>query len=554
MAYIDTLRSELEKKKEQLSLLQEDMEHVKKNRKEISFINKEIKRLETSIMHLEEESIRRDTVEMMESHIPEEIKQFAEYQFARGGYISKNTAPLIGEMQNVEDGKVIFTYGGVPETYEGKLVFQMIDGQCYRYEERKVYDFDTGEELTNILITVEGNGEKYTTTAMKRNDVWTYHMNNTYQWKEVEDSTQIPFQEMITRHNGSEVFKQFFDENYMPTQKKETIKKQVLISEKQQTREEPKTVNDLKKMYSIVLDEEFAIITVRKPRKDWQMDYAFYDPMIQKAGGEVTTKLYFQDEEGRVSFIPELSDKVEEKDGKYYLSHAARYYPTRKGTTVFDVHEWSLEKQNNNKEDKYTRYVTLDALGKVVKVFESSIPIDFPMTDLYHRKKDENGQLSIQLVDLKGNVHKIKETGKAGENNLTEKTFGPQNDYQLRVIYKEKEPVYAFVIGDNFNHIDFCTAQELQAYYQKSITEFQRYGIPVDDKSCFVKMGEVIENFNESFMQGKFIPLTNQKEKQEQEKSLQELAQELKTLEIQEQGLQELEREYRKLEEQVREI
>ena len=115
---------------------------------------------------------------------------------------------------------------------------------------------------------------------------------------------------------------------------------------------------------------------------------------------------------------------------------------------------------------------------------------------------------------------------------MKEKTFGPRGDYQLKVVYKDKEPVYALFIGDDYsNHQnEFCTAEELRECYERQTRELKRCGIWIDEESCFAQMEEIIENFNETFMQGEFVPSLDKSKAKKEDKSVTELAEELSEL------------------------
>ena len=52
----------------------------------------------------------------------------------------------------------------------------------------------------------------------------------------------------------------------------------------------------------------------------------------------------------------------------------------------------------------------------------------------------------------------------------------------------------------------------------------------MDEDSCFSQMEEVIENFNETFMQGEFVSSIDKIKVKEEEKSVTELAEELSEL------------------------
>ena len=304
------------------------------------------------------------------------------------------------------------------------------------------------------------------------------------------------------------------------------------------------TLDDLKKEYEYVFDRDSGIVTARKVEKR-EVPYTLHLPdgtTVQKTreeNGKVSDHLFFKDKNGIVTLIPELSYQEEgDINGDHYRSSdSSTYGSTRHGSHTFDVHEWGFEGHDEEGKqigrfDKHYRYVTLDDSQKLVKVFESENYIDKPWGDLYHRNKDENGKQCIRLVDLAGNIHSIKEGGKVGEKGLKEKTFGPRGDYQLKVVYKDKEPVYALFIGDDYsNHQnEFCTAEELRECYERQTRELKRCGIWIDEESCFAQMEEIIENFNETFMQGEFVPSLDKSKAKKEDKSVTELAEELSEL------------------------
>ena len=73
-------------------------------------------------------------------------------------------------------------------------------------------------------------------------------------------------------------------------------------------------------------------------------------------------------------------------------------------------------------------------------------------------------------------------------------------------------------MGNDYNE-EFCTVKELR--------EFQQYGMYIDEDSC---LEEIIQNFNETFMQGEFVPSLDKTKAKKEEKSVTELAEELFTL------------------------
>lgn len=530
MDYLEILKSSLEKNKKLLEDLQIDNESKKNNKKQINQVEKDIKSLENQIASKEEQKVREKKVKELEGKIPSEIKDTGDYTFAVNGYIMQNSAPNIGDITVSEDGKVTFKYGGLPEVDDGKQVIQLKNGLIYIYEDRKAYD--TGENLTNLIINVKKSEpysrivEKFKITAALRGRQWNYYENDLYQFKDIDDISKLPIQELLTQYEISEDLQQFLNENLTPIPKKEQIK------EKKETEPQKKdviigdgvlTVDDLKKEYNYIFDRDGGIVTARKVEKR------------EEGGKGVTEYLFFKDKDGIVTPIPELS-YMEEGDinnGYYHSSSSKSYSETRNGSHAFDVHEWEVEGYDEdgksiNRKDKYYRYVTLDDSQKLVKVFESENYIDKPWGDLYHRNKDENGKQCIRLVDLAGNVHSIKEGGKVAEKGLKEKTFGPRGDYQLKVVYKDKEPVYALFMSDEDK--EFCTAEELREFYESKTRELKRYGIRINQESCFAQMEEVIENFNETFMQGEFVPSLNKSKSKKEDKSITELAKELSEL------------------------
>lgn len=554
MDYLEMLKSSLEQNKKLLEDLQIDDESKKNNKKQINQVKKDIKSLENQIARREEQKVREKKVKELEEKIPSEIKDTMDYSFAVDGYIMQNSAPNIGDITVSEDGKVTFKYGGLSEVDDGKKVMQLKNGLIYTYEDRKAYDtYNTGENLTNLIINVKKSnpysrmGEKFSITAMSRAGQWFYQENDLYQWKDIDDISKLPIQELVTQYAISEDLQQFLNENLTPIPKKEQIKENIETEPQEKDfiiGEGVLTVDDLKKEYEYVLDRDGGIVTAKKVEKR-EVPYTLHLPdgtAVQKTreeSGKVSDYLFFKDKDGIVTPIPELS-YMEEGDinGDYYRSSSSNHYAaTRNGSHTFDVHEWGFEGLDEdgkqiNRKDKHYRYVTLDDSQKLVKVFESENYIDKPWSNLYHRNKDKNGKQCIRLVDLAGNVHSIKEGGKAGEKGLREKTFGPRGDYQLKVVYKDKEPVYALFIGDEHsNHSnEFCTAEELRKCYERQTRELKRYGIWIDEESCFAQMEEVIENFNETFMQGEFVPSLNKPKSEKEDKSITELAEELSEL------------------------
>lgn len=554
MDYLEMLKNSLEQNKKLLEDLQIDDESKKNNKKQINQVKKEIKSLENQITRQEEQKTREKRVKELEGKIPSEIKDTMDYRFAVDGYIMQNSAPNIGDITVSEDGKITFKYGGLSEVDDGKKVIQLKNGSIYTYEDRKAYDtYDTGENLTNLIINVKKSnpysrmGEDFSITAMSRARQWSYQENNLYQWKDIDDISELPIEKLLTQYAVSEDLQQFLNENFTPIPKKEQIQEKT-ETDLQETDviigDGVLTVDDLKKEYEYVFDRDGGIVNARKVEKR-EVPYTLHLPdgtTVQKTreeNGKVSNHLFFKDKNGIVTPIPELS-YMEEGDinADYYRSSSTTpYASTRKGSHTFDVHEWGFEGHNEdgkqiNRFDKHYRYVTLDDSQKIIKVFESENYIDDPLGNLYHRNKDENGKQCIRLVDLAGNIHSIKDGGKVGEKGLKEKTFGPRGDYQLKVVYKDKEPVYALFMGDEYSRHqrEFCTAEELRECYERETRELKRCGIWIDEESCFAQMEEVIENFNETFMQGEFVPSLDKSKAKKEDKSVAELAEELSEL------------------------
>lgn len=554
MDYLEILKASLEENKKLLGKLQIDDESKKNNKKQITQVKKEIKSLESSIKRKEEQKVREKKVKELEEKIPSEIKDTMEYRFAIDGYIMQNSAPNIGDIIVDEDGKVTFKYGGLSEVDDGKQVMQLKNGSIYTYEDRKAYDtYDTGENLTNLIVSVKKSnlysrmGEKFSITAMSRAGQWSYQENDLYQWKDIEDVSELPIEELLLKYSVGEDLQQFLNENFTPIPKKEQIQEKIETEPQEKpviTGDDVLTVDDLKKEYEHVFDRDGGIVVARKVEKR-EVPYTLHLPdgttvkKTREKNGKVSDYLFFKDDNGIVTPIPELS-YMEEGNiaGNHFRSSSSSgFSSSRNGSHTFDVHEWGFEGHDEegmqiDRYDKHYRYVTLDDSQKLIKVFESEHYIDERWADLYHRNKDENGKQCIRLVDLAGNVHSIKEGGKAGEKGLKEKTFGPRGDYQLKVVYKDKEPVYALFMGDyHSNHQnEFCTAEELRECYERQTRELKRHGIWIDEESCFTQMEEVIENFNETFMQGNFVPSLDKSKAKKEDKSVTELAEELAEL------------------------
>lgn len=568
MDYLEMLKSSLEQNKKLLEDLQQDEESKKNNKKQITQVKKEIKSLEGSIRRQEEQKIRESKVKELEYKIPSEIKNTMEYRFTIAGYIMQNSAPHIGNITVDEAGRVVIKHGGLDDVDDGKMVIQLKNGEIYIYEDIKAYDdYDTGENLTNLIVKVKKSnpysrmGEKFSITASKRGRQWSYQENDLYQWKDIADISELPVEELLSKYSVSSDLQHFLNENFTPIAKKEQVQ------EKTSTEQQVKpintvdgvfTVDDLRKEYTYVFDEDGGIVRAREVEKK-EVPYTLHLPdgtTVQKTreeDGKVIDYLFFKDNNGIVTPIPELSGKEEgDIDGRYYKSTSfCEYGQSRKESHTFDVHEWEFEGydeegKQKNRFDKHYRYVTLDDLQKVVKVFESDKYIDKPWANLYHRNKDENGKQCIRLVDLAGNIHSIKEGGKVGEKGLKEKTFGPRGDYQLKVVYKDKEPVYAIFMGSYSykQQCEFCTAKELKELFERQKREFQRYGMYMDEDSCFAHMEEIIENFNDTFMQGNFVPALDKAKNKKEEKTVTELAQELSELTETEQKAKKLLEQY----------
>lgn len=558
MDYLEMLNQKLQQNMEELRILQGD---ERTDKKQITKLRKEIKSIENQIERQEEQKVREKKVKELEKEIPSEIKETMDYRFAVDSYIHQNSVPNIRNITVDEDGKVTFKYGGLIEVDDGKKVMQFKNGLVYTYEDKKAYDnYNKGEKLTNVIINLQKRdpysniSEKFSITAMWRAGQWSYQENELYQWKDINNINELPIKELIETYAVSEDLCQFLNENFTPISQKEEIKE---IAETEMPQEnivisdDVVTVEDLKKEYEYVFDKEHGVVTARKVEKR-EVPYTVHLPdgttrqEIRKENGKVSDYLFFKDKKGIVTPIPELS-AMEEGDinGRHYKARESQSYgSSRKGSCSYEVSEWgfdvsgeeNLDQVNRYSEpyryDKYYRYVVLDEPQKVIKVFESRNYIDRPLGDLYHRSKDENGKQCIRLVDLAGNIHSIKEAGKAAEKGLKEKTFGNRGDYQLKVVYKEKEPVYALFIGDNYSDSqkEFCTAEELRESYKEKKREMKRYGMEIPEDSYLAQMEEVIENFNETFMKGEFIPSLDKSKTKKEEKSIAELAEELSEL------------------------
>ena len=142
----------------------------------------------------------------------------------------QNSAPNIGDITVSEDGKVTFKYGGLSEVDDGKQVMQLKNGSIYTNEERKEYHTsDTGENLTNLIINVKKSnpysrmGEKFSITAMSRARQWSYQENDLYQWKDIDDISELPIEELLTKYSVSEDLQHLLYENFTPIPKIEQI-------------------------------------------------------------------------------------------------------------------------------------------------------------------------------------------------------------------------------------------------------------------------------------------------------------------------------------------
>ena len=572
MDYWDILlndsRKMLESQKQILDSLQQDEESKKKNKKQIVQIKKKIKSIQGNIEEYEGIKSRQKRVEELEKVIPEEIKQTSEWEFASDGFVMRNTAPHIGNITVDEAGRVVIKHGGLDDVDDGKMVIQLKDGEIYIYEDIKAYDdYNQGENLVNLIVRAEKTNvhtrkrEKFSVTASKRGRQWSYQENDLYQWKDIADISELPVEELLSKYSVSSDLQQFLNENFTPIPKIEQVQEKTSTEQEVKpiiTGEDILTVDDLKKEYTYVFDRDGGVVKARKVEKK-EVPYTLHLPdgtTVQKTREEnekVSDYLFFKDNNGIVTPIPELS-QIEEGDIKgnhFRSSSSSTYVQSRKGTHTFDVHEWGFEGHDEegkqiDRFDKHYRFVTLDDSQKLVKVFESDKYIDKPWANLYHRNKDENGKQCIRLVDLAGNIHSIKEGGKVGEKGLKEKTFGPRGDYQLKVVYKDKEPVYAIFMGSysDMQQYEFCTAEELKELFERQKREFQRYGMRMDEDSCFAHMEEIIETFNDTFMQGKFVPALDKTKTQKEEKSVTELAEELSGLTKTEQEAKQLLSQY----------
>ncbi len=535
-------------------------ENEKNNKEKIVKLENEMESLKDRIDEImKERDKRRKKVKDLEQKIPIKLRNNSKYKSIVSKYVSQDSSPYIGDIIVKDDGKVIFKYGGIPEIDDGKIVMQSKNDYIYFCEDNKEYDFDTREKLTHMKLKVEKidtNGtkkEEFSIIASCIKGQWSYKENKSYQWKNIEDISRLPIGELLSKHSASYDMGQFLTENYTSIPIKDKIQcrtNKELQKESSVIPENALTVEDLRKKYDFVFDDGILyddnnnFIGARK---------------IDKSTQRVIDHLFFKKENGVVIPIPELSELIEENlNGRQYKSiNLVHYKPTRNGSHTFVVEEQGFDISNdedlkqidryNNPYgyNKYYSYVTLDNSQKIVKVFESEQQIDDLKGSLYHRNKDENGKLCIRLVDLEGNIHSIKESGKAGEKGLKERTFGNRGDYQLKVVYKNKEPVYAlFIGGKEINNQEFCTAEELRNFFERQKRNSKRFGWRMDEYSYFTQIEDVIEHFNETFMQGDFIPSTDEIKTKKEEKSLVELSKELSKLTETEEAAKRLLKQY----------
>ena len=409
-------------------------------------------------------------------------------------------------------------------------------------------------ERINVHPWEGGKWKKFSIRVNLKQGQWSYEENEQFQWKDIEDVNELPIAELLLNNSVDHDLAQFFYENYISLPKKEATKEETNFEQEdmEPIPEDALTVGKLKRDYDfvyddgLILDEDAKFISARK-LEDKGIAYVADLPIGTIGKKSPTDYLFFKHNNGMVTPIPELTKYAEgDVEGRHYksLNHST-YQGIRKGIHVFDAHEWGFDISDDedleqiNRYDnpyiynKYYRYVTLDNSQKLIKVFESDKEIEHAEGGLYHRNKDENGKQCIRLVDLVGNIHSIKEGGKAGEKGLKEKTFGPKSkkECQLKVIYKDDEPIYALFIGnDDIDNYEFCTAKELREFYERQKRNFKRRGWYMEEDSCFAQMEEIIGRFNHTFMQGNFVPSTDEIKKQESKKPLKELSEELADL------------------------
>lgn len=533
------------KKRETLAKLKQD----RASKSKIIKLENEIKILESSIQDLIEEIHKRQqAIREVERKIPSELKASKQYKSVVLEYIQHNSSPYIGDIRVTDDGKITFKYGGIPEIDDGKTVMQFKNGLIYIYEDKKEYDVDTRENLVHMEVRVEKydiKGEKkerFTFIVNCNRKQCSYEENELFQWKKIEDISQLPIKELLSKHSVTSDLGLFLIENYTTIPKKKQFQETVngdLPKEASITDKDFLTVEDLRKRYDYVFDHNAILCD-----KD---DNFVRATEVEKDKERTIMHLFFKKKNGMVIPIPELQEVVEGDIGSnhYRLRSLIQYRQTRRGSHTFEIKDHKFDDRDNDENlgsrdrsnktypHKYYfyRYVTLDDIPKVVKVFEGEQEFENAKGSLYHRYKDKNGKQCIKLVDLEGNIHSIKENGKNGEKGLKEKTFGARGDCQLKVVYKNKEPVYALFIGnEEIENQEFCTAEELRNFFEKQKQNFKRFGWRMSGDSCFNQMEEVIENFNETFMQGNFIPLIDGVKIETEEKTLTELSEELSRL------------------------
>jgi len=156
---------------------------------------------------------------------------------------------------------------------------------------------------------------------MCRSGRWSYQENNLYQWKDLDDISKLPMQELLSKYSVSEDLQQFLNENFIPIQQREEIKEEIQTEKKEDpiiVGDDVVTIEDLKKEYDYVFDNDSSIITSRKVEKR-EVPYTSHLPdgtTVQKTreeNGKVSDHLFFKDSNGIVTNIPELS-AIEEGD------------------------------------------------------------------------------------------------------------------------------------------------------------------------------------------------------------------------------------------------
>lgn len=553
---LEKLYQSIMKKNLKLDSLKKDEQ---KNKEKIIKLEKEIKTLKNSIHKLEEEKMNRfKKIRNQERQMPSELLNNYQYRSLVSQYIQNNPSndisseyhisdslPYIGDVIVTDNGnKVIFKYGGIPEIDDGKKIIQFKNGSIYIYEEQKIYNFDTRENLCSMQITVKKTDtkgrekEQLKILANCEDNKWTCIKNeneneiewNKIEWNEIKDISELPIASL--KYSVSYDLGQFLIQNYTPIPKKEEKIPEKIDTELQEDSSikdaNSLTIEDLKKKYDSVYDPIFLLDNNK-----------FICASQEDANTQsIIEHLFFKKKNGVVIPIPELTHIMP----GFNISDRKRVTlrPTRN-----DSHAFTVEEVVNTNCIKYYGYVTLDDSQKIVKVFETEHEPDCPHGTLYHRYKDENGKPCIRLVDLEGNVHSIKENGKAGEKGLKEKTFGSRGDCQLKVVYKDKEPVYAFFLGNvNINSHEFCTKEELNKFFEIQTQNFKRFGWSMAENSCFNQMKDVIDSFNETFMQGSFVPSTDEVKAKAEDKSLTDLSTELSELTITEEKAKQLLQQY----------